>query len=538
MPTVIDELVILLNLRTDGAADQLQEININVNNLRREAHDARGEFSALAKDIGEARNSLVLLFSAFTGGKGLVNFIKDGVNASANISQLSDNLRMSETALRQWKMSAEDANVSGDDMLQTLADMTAKSANFRMQGYQHSDLNTALGQQYFSQFGGDISRMNKGDPLEALYEEARLIKKAHEEGGVGAGQAFANELGKGNLYNLMKLGEDGIKAALEANKNNAELSKKDAEAARTAQQEMKNLAQELNKLQTTIITKLANPLTELATSATRILNAITGGGNDGSKPETSQFMKKYNPLHWMDDESNDDALAKAAKKYGFDAVAVKQAFVDASKEYGVPLDLLMHQSLVESIDFNPHAKSNRGARGLAQIMPETALGMKFGDDEKAIKKVIGGDKLRPFRTEDPLVAPWIQAKIMSENLRRHHGDEVLALAEYNAGIKNVGGYKDKKGNLVPEKFPPFKETRNYVRKIQENIGRPLVTGAKYRDIVNSGMPKPAGQQNKEGVQIHINKMDVNAKDATGADKFAQQILKNQTFTQMQTAVTQ
>lgn len=107
----------------------------------------------------------------------------------------------------------------------------------------------------------------------------------------------------------------------------------------------------------------------------------------------------------------------------------------AAKENGIPEDLFLRLVNQES-RFNPNAKSSVGAIGLAQLMPATAreLGVNPYDP---VDNLNGGARYLADRYK--------------ETGRWDH-----ALAGYNAGpgaVKKYGG------------VPPYKETREYVKKI-------------------------------------------------------------------------
>jgi hypothetical protein len=94
---------------------------------------------------------------------------------------------------------------------------------------------------------------------------------------------------------------------------------------------------------------------------------------------------------------------------------------------------------------NPRARSYKGARGLMQLMPATAE--RFG--------------VRRERLYDPAQNLEAGVRYLSWLLDQFPNDLAKVLAAYNAGEGTVARYQG---------IPPYKETRNYVRRIFTTLG--------------------------------------------------------------------
>jgi hypothetical protein len=114
---------------------------------------------------------------------------------------------------------------------------------------------------------------------------------------------------------------------------------------------------------------------------------------------------------------------------------------DAANAFGVATDLVKAVIAVES-EFDAFAVSSKGAQGLMQLMPFTARRFGVVNSFDARQNIFGGVQYLRFLLD--LFA----------------GDVRLALAGYNAGENAVLRFKG---------IPPYKETQNYVRKIQNLI---------------------------------------------------------------------
>jgi soluble lytic murein transglycosylase-like protein len=111
---------------------------------------------------------------------------------------------------------------------------------------------------------------------------------------------------------------------------------------------------------------------------------------------------------------------------------------EAAAQFDVDSDLI-HAVIQAESSFNPLAVSSVGAQGLMQLMPVVQEELGVTD---------------PFEPRQNIMAG---TKYLKRLLDRHDGDVALALASYNAGPGNVARYRG---------VPPFRETRNYVKKIK------------------------------------------------------------------------
>ena len=131
---------------------------------------------------------------------------------------------------------------------------------------------------------------------------------------------------------------------------------------------------------------------------------------------------------------------KAGNKNSSEIPASYAEFIEnACEKYRVDPSLVQAVVKVES-DFNPFALSRKGAMGLMQLMPQTAIDLNVRNSFSPRENIEGG------------------VKYLRSLLDRYEGNVQLALAAYNAGETNV-----KKWGTIP----PFKETRDYVKKIMK-----------------------------------------------------------------------
>jgi soluble lytic murein transglycosylase-like protein len=116
----------------------------------------------------------------------------------------------------------------------------------------------------------------------------------------------------------------------------------------------------------------------------------------------------------------DEFIKKAAQKHNLDHALIRAVIKTES-------------------GFNHKAVSRKGARGLMQLMPGTALTLNVSDSFDPWSNIDGGSKYLRYL------------------LNQFNGNLSLALAAYNAGEAAVAKYRNS--------IPPYPETQTYVRRV-------------------------------------------------------------------------
>jgi soluble lytic murein transglycosylase-like protein len=125
------------------------------------------------------------------------------------------------------------------------------------------------------------------------------------------------------------------------------------------------------------------------------------------------------------------------------ATAYDRDIEEVARQHGLSPSLIKAVALVES-GLDPRAVSPKGALGLMQLMPATARQYGVGDAFDPVENLRAG------------------AAHLRSLLDEFGGDLGLALAAYNAGsgaVRRHGG------------IPAYAETRSYVEKVHERLGR-------------------------------------------------------------------
>ena len=139
--------------------------------------------------------------------------------------------------------------------------------------------------------------------------------------------------------------------------------------------------------------------------------------------------------------------------YGhFFPVKYKGEILAAAEEFDVAPALIFSVINVES-HFRESAVSSKGATGLMQVLPTTA--------SEIAEKL----NVQNFDLKDPETNIRFGTFYLSE-LIQNFGDIDVALAAYNAGPSNVRAWLKEDKTL---KEIPFKETREYVKKVHKNL---------------------------------------------------------------------
>jgi hypothetical protein len=172
---------------------------------------------------------------------------------------------------------------------------------------------------------------------------------------------------------------------------------------------------------------------------------LTSADQELMRQEASSKPKDPGPVARTPKTAAGKAAAPAPEQHASSGDAALDSMVnEAAALHGLDPCLIFSVMKAESA-FNRAAVSPKGASGLMQLMPATAV--RFG-----VRNIF-----------DPRENVFGGAKYLRWLLDRFGGDVRLALAGYNAGEGAVEFYQNR--------IPPFSETQNYVRTIYARYSR-------------------------------------------------------------------
>lgn len=142
---------------------------------------------------------------------------------------------------------------------------------------------------------------------------------------------------------------------------------------------------------------------------------------------------------WMMEERKPSVLSPTNPAYRkISRQKFDELISSTASRYGIDPHLVRAIVKAES-DFDEMAVSKKGAKGLMQLMPETASRMGVKDIHDPVDNVEGG------------------IRYLSKLLKMFDWQVPLAVAAYNAGENAVVRY----GNRIP----PYNETQTYVKRV-------------------------------------------------------------------------
>ena len=166
------------------------------------------------------------------------------------------------------------------------------------------------------------------------------------------------------------------------------------------------------------------------------------GSPSPSKADIYKFVDKDGVIHFSNVPTTGNWTLVIKEKrvqfnLGKDFEKYDAEIYKASQKYSVDYNLVRAVIKAES-NFNPKAVSRAGARGLMQLMPQTAYLLQVDDSFHPEQNIDGGVRYLRYLMN-----------VFNDNLP-------LALAAYNAGEKAVFRYRG---------IPPYQETQTYVQRV-------------------------------------------------------------------------
>ncbi len=222
----------------------------------------------------------------------------------------------------------------------------------------------------------------------------------------------------------------------------------------------------MNKLQLTMLDLSALQFPDQAKNLVK----DRAKGKSGKKKNIKKESNLLKPLNKTTKTNKkklvypENCLKWSARQINRKAYEHRESITKYSRQYRVDSNLIKSVITAESC-FKTSALSNKGARGLMQLIPDTAKRFGVKNIYNPEQNIHGGTKYLKFLIE------------------RYKGELNKVIAAYNAGEGNVDKYKG---------IPPFRETKQYVENVLKiyKALTPKKIIKKKKAIVKKSKPKP------------------------------------------------
>ncbi len=157
-------------------------------------------------------------------------------------------------------------------------------------------------------------------------------------------------------------------------------------------------------------------------------------------------------------------------------IKYQEEIIEASRRYHVDPALILAIIRTESA-FDHEQVSKKGAIGLMQLMPDTA---------QWVIRQAGFEPMAQEYLDNPKVNIDVGTWYVSFLLKKYNGNQVLAIAAYNAGPGKVNSWLEgEKWNGSRDHIEdiPYGETRHYVQRV-------LYYQERYRQIYQDELSRP------------------------------------------------
>jgi hypothetical protein len=174
MPTVIDSLVVELGLDPSKLTKGQQQALESFKKANESYIRGAKEIEKVTKDAGlslsDLRNQALGIFTAFSGGRGVIEFAGNIIRSDAAVGRLSRNLGISRQEIAAWQSIATVFGGSGAEMAQTFT-----AINDAVKGFEIGKVSPMIQDfRALSTAGGTLIDVNKGTTSVLLAIAANL----------------------------------------------------------------------------------------------------------------------------------------------------------------------------------------------------------------------------------------------------------------------------------------------------------------------------------------------------------------------------